>query len=84
MMANDAVTFERDIKPLFRQIDIDHMSGMDVMLDDYEYMSDEQNAQAVLEFLNGTRQPQMPPGGPFWSSEQLDLVSRWIAQGRKA
>jgi hypothetical protein len=82
-MANDAVSFERDIKPLFRQIDIDHMSGMDVMLDDYEYMSDEQNAQAVLDFLNGTRQPQMPPGGPFWSNDQLGILSRWIEGGRK-
>lgn len=82
-MANDAVSFERDIKPLFRQIDIDHMSGMDVMLDDYQYMSDEQNARAVLEFLDGTRQPQMPPGGPFWSNDQLGILRRWIEQGRK-
>lgn len=82
-MANDAVSFERDIKPLFRKIDIDHMSGMDVMLDDYAYMSDKQNAQAVLEFLDGTRQPQMPPGGPFWSVEQIGLFSRWMEQGCK-
>jgi hypothetical protein len=82
-MANDAVSFERDIKPLFRQIDIDHMSGMDVMLDDYQYMSDEHNARAVLEFLDGTRQPQMPPGGPFWSNDQLGVLRRWIEQGRK-
>ena len=81
-MAND-VSFERDIKPLFRQIDIDHMSGMGVMLDDYAYMSDEQNAQAVLEFVDGTRQPQMPPGGPFWSNEQIELLRRWIEGGRK-
>jgi len=82
-MANDAVSFERDIKPLFRQIDIDHMSGMDVLLDDYDYMSNAENAQAVLEFLDGTRQPQMPPGGPFWSTEYIELFSRWIGQGRK-
>lgn len=82
-MADNAVSFERDIKPLFRQVDIDHMSGFDVLLDDYEYMSDEKNAQATLDFLNGTRQPQMPPGGPFWSVEQLALFSRWMEQGRK-
>jgi hypothetical protein len=82
-MANDAVSFERDIKPLFRQVDIDHMSGFDVLLDDYEYMSNAQNAQSVLEFLNGKRQPQMPPGGPFWSDEQLGLLSRWMEGGYK-
>lgn len=82
-MADNTVSFERDVKPLFRQIDIDHMSGFDVLLDDYGYMSDAKNAQAVLDFLNGTRQPQMPPGGPFWSVEQLALFSRWIDQGLK-
>lgn len=80
-MTNGTVSFERDVKPLFRQIDIDHMSGMGVLLDDHAYMSDRQNAQAVLEFLNGTRQPQMPPGGPFWSVEQIALFSRWMEQG---
>lgn len=80
-MANDAVSFERDIKPLFRQVDIDHMSGFDVLLDDYDYMSNAQNAHAVLQFLKGARQPQMPPGGPFWSDEQLGLLSRWIEGG---
>jgi hypothetical protein len=82
-MANDAVSFDRDIKPLFRQVDVDHMSGFDVLLDDYDYMSNAENAQAVLEFLNGKRQPQMPPGGPFWSGEQLGLLSRWIEGGYK-
>lgn len=82
-MADDGVSFERDIKPLFRQIDIDHMSGFGVLLDDYGYMSDEKNAQGVLDSLDGTRQPQMPPGGPFWSVEQLALLRRWIEQGRK-
>lgn len=82
-MADNAVSFEQDIKPLFRQIDIDHMSGFDVLLDDYGYMSDAKNAQSVLDFLNGTRQPQMPPGGPFWSVEQLALFSRWMEQGLK-
>ena len=81
-MADNVVSFERDIKPLFRQVDIDHMSGFDVLLDDYGYMSDGKNAQSVLDFLNGTRQPQMPPGGPFWSVEQLALFSRWMEQGR--
>ncbi len=81
-MQTGSVSFERDIRPLFRPVDIKHMSAMDVALDDYAYMSDAQNAQAVLEYLNGTKQPQMPPGGPFWNEEQLNLFARWMEQGR--
>ncbi len=80
-MQTGSVSFERDIRPLFRPVDIEHMSGMDVPLDDYSFMSDPQNAQNVLEFLNGKKQPQMPPGGPFWSEDQLSLFARWMEQG---
>jgi hypothetical protein len=82
-MQTSALSFERDIRPLFRPVDIDHMSGMDVLLDDYAYMSNAQNAQAVYEYLSGTKQPRMPPGGPFWSDEHLSLFARWMEQGRQ-
>ncbi len=80
-MADDNVSFERDIRPMFRDIDVQHMSGFGVALDDYAYMSQPKNAENVLAFLNGKAQPQMPPGGPFWSEEQLERLSRWIAGG---
>jgi len=82
-MEKREASFAQDIRPLFRPIDIKHMSPMGVLLDDYTYMSDEQNAQAVYDFLTGDRQPQMPPGGPFWSEEQLKLFSDWMSGGRK-
>lgn len=82
-MQTSAISFERDIRPLFRPMDLEHMSAMDVLLDDYTYMSNAENAQAVYEYLNGTQQPQMPPGGPFWSDEQLSLFARWMEQGRQ-
>lgn len=34
------VSFEKDIKPLFRQIDIEHMGKHNILLDNYSYMSD--------------------------------------------
>jgi hypothetical protein len=82
-MQNAPVSFERDIRPLFRPVDLKHMSAMDVNLDNYTFMSDPENAQSVFEYLNGTQQPQMPPGGPFWSEEQLALFARWMEQGRQ-
>jgi hypothetical protein len=81
-MEKGVISFARDIQPLFRPVDIQHMSPMGVLLDDYAYMSDAQNAQAVYEYLTGERQPQMPPGGPYWGEAQLQLFSDWMSGGR--
>jgi hypothetical protein len=81
-MEKRATSFEQDIRPLFRPIDVQHMSPMGVLLDDHAYMSDAENAQAVYEFLTGKRQPQMPIGGPYWSEAQLQLLSDWMTAGR--
>jgi len=34
------VSFARDILPMFRPIDIEHISKHNILLDDYTYMSD--------------------------------------------
>lgn len=80
-MEKNAISFAKDIRPLFRRIDIEHMSPMKIFLDDHAFMSDRKNAKSVYEYLNGTQQPQMPPGGPYWSKEQLDLYAQWMDDG---
>ena len=78
------VSFKNDIRPLFRQIDVDHMKPAGVLLDDYPYMSDASNnhkhAQAVLDAVASQ---SMPPGGPFWSHTMLDLFKKWMSDGYK-
>ena len=76
------VSFSKDIRPMFREVDIDHMKVHGVLLDDYRYMSDAannyRNAQAVQASLAGQT---MPPGGPFWTEEQLALFDKWRNEG---
>jgi len=80
-----AVSFAKDIKPLFQPIDVEHMQPHGVLLDDYAYMSDpgddHQNATDVGDFLTGKKKPRMPLGGPFWSQQQLDLYTQWMTDG---
>ena len=77
-----SVSFAKDILPLFRTIDIDHMGRRGVRLDDYKYMSDSSgdhaHAQAVLDTL---KDKEMPPGGPFWPQDKLDLFAKWMSDG---
>src|SRR5262245_11447781 len=71
------VSFASDIRPLFRSIDIEHMKGMDILLDDYAYMSNatnqHENARRVYDSLTGKTEPRMPPNGPYWPKDKLDL-----------
>jgi hypothetical protein len=79
-----AVSFTSDIKPLFRQIDIDHMKRHGIPLDDFAYMSDpandHSNADVVLQTVVGDP-PSMPPGGPYWTADQVALYRKWMADG---
>jgi hypothetical protein len=77
------VSFAADIKSLFRAVDISHMKGFGVELDDYTYMSNPNNADRVIANLsphNG-EPPSMPPGGPYWTAAQLALFVQWQQDG---
>jgi hypothetical protein len=81
------VSFAADIKPLFRPVDVKHMNVHGIKLDDYQYMSDPannySNAESVLETVSpqGAHPPTMPPGGPYWTPEQVALFAKWRSDG---
>jgi hypothetical protein len=60
------------------------MEPSGVLLDDYAYMSEAShnhaNANAVLDTL---KNQTMPPGGPFWPQDKLDLFAQWMSDGYK-
>src|SRR5215468_7279265 len=77
------VSFATDIKPLFRPVDISHMKPHGIKLDDYTYMSNPENADRVLAALSpeNDEPPSMPPGGPYWTADQLALFAQWQKEG---
>jgi hypothetical protein len=77
------VSFARDIRPLFRAVDISHMKRYGVKLDDYTFMSNPDNANKVLGALSANEgdPPSMPPGGPYWTADQLALFAQWQKDG---
>lgn len=85
------VSFEQDIKLMFREIpDVQCMSGS-VELHDYAFMSDpsgdgefEDHAVARLVYkrlLPPDRSRRMPKNGPYWSEDQLALYALWMDDG---
>lgn len=76
------VSFSMQILPLFTPTDIAHMANFGVMLAEYSYMSQPTNAQNVLNRLNGTATPIMPPPPATpWSAANIQLFQAWMAGG---
>jgi hypothetical protein len=69
-----ALTFGKDIRPLFRDGDIRCMATKGVSIDDPTWMCVPANARDVYEQVSiGT----MPPDAP-WPPDRVSLLKRWM------
>ncbi len=76
---NATKSFARDIRPLFREVDIE---GMRFMFDLSRYEDVRDHSAIILERLKDKEDP-MPPvehGGP-WSSEDIAKFELWVQEG---
>ena len=69
------LSFERDIRPLFRTKDRDSMMEA---FDLFDYADVADNADAIVGSL---RSGQMPCDGP-WPDSQVDTLQEWIDAGK--
>lgn len=78
-----SISFAGDVRPLFREVDISHMNRFGVKLSDYTYMSNPDHANRVLAALSphDGQPPSMPPGGPYWTGDQLSFFIQWQKDG---
>jgi hypothetical protein len=75
-----AISFAKDIRPLFRDGDIECMKPDGIALDDFAWMRVPANANLVYGTVsNGS----MPPGEP-WSAESVSLFKEWMDAGYPA
>ena len=73
----DKLSFEQDIKPLFRQKDRDSMLAA---FDLFDYDDVVEKADAIVGSL---RSGKMPCDGA-WPAEQVDKLQQWIDAGTPA
>jgi hypothetical protein len=74
-MAQEAMGFERDIRPLFRERDVNSMS---FAFDLSSYEDVRTNAEAIYQRL---AEGSMPCDGG-WPAEQVQRFRSWIDAGR--
>ena len=76
-MSDEAVSYEADIRPLFRDKDRERM---EFAFDLWSYDDVKDNADALLERLE---EGDMPCDGP-WPEDQVALFKRWVEAGSPA
>jgi len=75
-----ALSFAKDIRPLFRDGDVECMGSYGVQLDDPAWMRVTANAQAVYDAVaNGS----MPPDAP-WPVDRVKAFKTWMDEGLAA
>ncbi len=76
-MSDGSVSYETDIKPLFRDKDRERM---EFAFDLWSYEDVKDNAEIILERLSDG---DMPCDGA-WPDAQVDLFKRWVESGTPA
>jgi hypothetical protein len=72
-----ALSFAKDIRPLFRDEDIDCMKPMGIDLDDPAWMCVPANAKSVYGAVSDG---SMPPDEP-WAADRVSLFKEWMDAG---
>jgi hypothetical protein len=73
----ESLSFESDIKPLFREQD---RSAMSFAFDLWSHEDVRENADAILDRL----QDGSMPCDTVWPKERIDTFERWVAAGTPA
>ena len=72
-----ALSFAKDIRPLFRDGDVECMKDMGVPLDDATWICVPANAQSVYATV---ADGSMPPDEP-WPADRVALFKEWMDAG---
>ena len=76
MGSNEPVSFEADVKPLFRERDQRSMAFM------FDLSAFEDVSEHADDILERVRDGSMPCDGD-WTPAKVDLFERWIAGGKR-
>lgn len=77
-MDESTLSFAGDIRPMFTEIDVDHMQPLGIDLSDRDDV--ERNADAIYSAVS---QGSMPPSnsGERWTPEMCARFKQWQSQG---
>lgn len=78
-MDEGALSFERDIRPMFTDLDVQHMKPAGIDLSDFADVKT--TADAIYSTVSGGSMPPPASGEARWSTEMCERFKRWVEQG---
>jgi hypothetical protein len=73
-------SFAKDIRPLFRDIDVKHMLDYNLDLSDYQQVRD-RSADILTRVKLTTARRMPPPPDPAWTADKIALFQKWVDEG---
>jgi hypothetical protein len=72
-------SFAHDIRPMFTEMDVEHMQGFGLDLSDYAAVK--KGASTIFETVSSGSMPPPGSGEARWTSEMCDAFKRWQDAG---
>ena len=72
-------SFARDILPLFRPKDVEHMYNLNLDLSEYDAVR--AKARVIAQRVAAGGRPMPPPPDQRWTKIQIELFEQWVAEG---
>jgi uncharacterized membrane protein len=79
MSINQKLSFARDIRPMFTDMDVDHMEAYGIDLSNRDDV--EQHAIAIYAAVKEKTMPPANAGEPQWTDEMCARFKAWENQG---
>jgi len=76
-----ALSFEKDIKPLFTSMDQDHMKKRGTKFDLWSYADVKRKADVILARVKSGSMPPPSSGEPRWGDDKVNKFQQWINEG---
>ena len=72
-------SFARDIRPMFTDVDVEHMKAFGLDLSSHADVSE--NADSIYQTVSSGMMPPAKSGGVRWTPEMCELFKRWQDAG---
>ncbi|HXW77816.1 MAG TPA: hypothetical protein VEJ20_10425 [Candidatus Eremiobacteraceae bacterium] len=76
---SDSLSFARDIRPMFTEMDVDHMQAFGMDLSSRDEVAE--HADHIYEAVKGKTMPPPNVGEPQWTDEMCERFKSWQSQG---
>ena len=78
-MPSAPLSFAADIRPLFTDVDVEHMQNYGIDLSSHDDVK--RHAASILSTVTGGTMPPPGEGRERWSAQMCETFRQWMEQG---